>query len=410
MKTIRKMGVIVLCVIMFGGFLMVSTMVFCYGLRKQGIENQFVIWFTQNASIDFTWKSYLKEEASNDINTIQRYKYIVEGMEGSIEEFCTSAFPYSDKIKNIADVYKNDVLNNSLSATVGGKTDAEYAQEAAKYVNSFYDYLQEKDIPLVYIQLPEKERILAYSQQTDYPSAELALEDLFARQREKSNVEYINMGDFTEELATFSLDASNHWFPKDALTTTSIIAMYLNEKHGFEFDKKVYNIENYKNVFQEVNGLNKKIKEDFKYDYQLLVPKKSETYNVEIDKEEKVVGNFEDALLVDSSIWDSRTDTNSAIAYHATWRLNNGNYIDIVNTSGTNNEDKKILILGDSFSWPISAYLSQDVGEIVAFHPRYCSADVKAVINEYQPDIVLWMYSEVQMGADNDLNYGWVER
>ena len=129
-----------------------------------------------------------------------------------------------------------------------------------------------------------------------------------------------------------------------------------------------------------------------------------------VNNQEQYVGSFAESILVDSSIWDTRTDTNAAIAYHATWRLNNGDYVDIVNKSGTNNDDKKILILGDSFSWPISAYLSQDVGEIVAFHPRYCSANVKAVIDEYQPDIVLWLYAEIQMGADNELNYGWVER
>lgn len=409
MKRIRAIGTGCIFSIMTIGFMVVLVTAVSYGLKLKGIQNNFISWFTQNASVDLSWTSCLKTNDDDKITEIQRYMHIVDGVEKTIEEFCTGAFPKNNKIKIIADVYKKDIMHNSLSATVGGKTDIEYAQEAANYVEEFNQYLTERGISFVYVQLPEKARILSCSQGTDYPIEELSLEDYFTKYMYESGIPYINVGDYTDEMSAFLLDKSNHWFPKDALTVTRIIARYLSKNKAFEFEENVFEADNYRDVFQDVDGLKEKIKEDCGYDYQLLVPIKSATYDVTVYGEKKYSGDFVNTLLVEKNMWDSRTGTNDVIAYHATWRLHNGNCVEIVNTSGTYNDGKKILILGDSFSWPISAYLSQGVEKVVSFHPRYYNVDVKTFIDEYQPDIVLWLYSEIQMGADNELNYGWVD-
>ena len=51
-------------------------------------------------------------------------------------------------------------------------------------------------------------------------------------------------------------------------------------------------------------------------------------------------------------------------------------------------------------------HVSLDIEEVAAMHPRYFYGDVRTYIEQYQPDLVLWIYSEVQVGPNNALVYG----
>ena len=91
------------------------------------------------------------------------------------------------------------------------------------------------------------------------------------------------------------------------------------------------------------------------------------------------------------------------------WTINNSGWYSISNHGITNNQGKRILVLGDSYSWPITSYLAQDVEYISAFHPQYFVGDIKTYIEHYQPDLVLWIYEEDKPGAFIEMDYGTVE-
>ena len=81
--------------------------------------------------------------------------------------------------------------------------------------------------------------------------------------------------------------------------------------------------------------------------------------------------------------------------------IKNGALLDIKNLSGTHNP-RRILFLGDSFTWPVVSYLSQDVDEIFFMHPRYFEGDTRLFIEDYKPDSIVWVYGEAQIKVFND--------
>lgn len=68
------------------------------------------------------------------------------------------------------------------------------------------------------------------------------------------------------------------------------------------------------------------------------------------------------------------------------------------NKSAKDNEDKKILILQDSYSWYSTTYLACDVGEIHVIHPTL-NGSIRAYIKELQPDVVIIMYCAMNIKA-----------
>ena len=75
-------------------------------------------------------------------------------------------------------------------------------------------------------------------------------------------------------------------------------------------------------------------------------------------------------------------------------RWNNDPLGIIKNLNETNNDDKKILIMTDSFSWYLATYLACDVGETDLIYPMGFDGSIRKFIDENKPDVVLLMYCE----------------
>jgi hypothetical protein len=378
------------------GFLIVIMTVVSYILYINGYSSMYTKWFIQNATPSLKWVEYLKSD-DND-NLVEEYTSFIYGIEDMVEDFCTSSFPCISSIKSITDNYKRNIMGISIDSEAGGKTYMQYAIEAADYVDDFAQYLEKKDISFLYVQLP--------SQQVTNDN----YKNYFSQMMKQKNINFINIYDYSEAMSPIEFDASGHWLPRNALETTAIIVNKLNGIYGYKFDADKYDIDNYYNILSDSPDIESEIENDYGYTYSFLVPKNSLTYQVNISGNYILEGGFEETLLKDVSEWNARIlDNGGAIAYHNMCIINNGSKIDIINKGITNNPNKKILLLGDSFTWPISMYLSQDLGELCAINPFYYYGDVNEVIVEYNPDLIMWIYQDGVIGEEDNGFFNWIE-
>lgn len=401
MKKIKRIGTSCLILFMVLGFLITLFTATSYMLRIKGFTNNYIEWFTQNSEVDLNWIDELRGKYSKyekEKTVVERYKSIIRGMENTIEDFCTSCIPEMTSIKYAADVYRTKVLNNNLKWGISGKTNREYVEEAIFELEDFNSYLLENDIDFVYVQLPRVERIKAYQERgKEYPS-ELEISDLFASELNKTDIEFINMSSEYDVVRKFKVDSSNHWFPTNALQTTEIIADYLNANKDYSFNLDIFDVSNYHNLLVDFPELMESIKSEKGYIYEMPVPNNSPLYEVDYCETNLYHGFWNETQLRASDRWSVDGP------YHEMWTISNGVFVKINNLSGTNNQ-KKILVLGDSFSWPITSYISQDVDTIAAIYPSNFNGSIRKYIEEYKPDTVLMMFFEGQVGYNDNATY-----
>ena len=410
MNTIRKIqrtGTVLLCALAVLGFLFVMMTVFSFALRMKGVENPLTVWYTQNAEVDLSWMHSTQNPEGQWMRqkTLrEQYEAFAAGLRKTVETFCTGAFPRNADFKAVADAYQHGVLRNSITVAPGGKTNPETAQGALEEISEFNDYLSENGIGFLYVTLPSVDRINAAVTGVPCPEEELDLPERFHTLLEESDINFLNIAARNDLIDEMRLDISDHWMPADALRTTEAIAHAMNDSLGFRFDLSKFDLSRYEDALDYRPGTAEVIKEEFGYDFQFWVPKKSPEYKVHYmayTTDEYYEGDFIHTLLAPMDEWDSRFNGGEGGTYHNMSIIKNGALLDIKNLSGTNNP-RRVLLLGDSFTWPVVSYLSQDVDEIFFMHPRYFEGDTRLFIEDYKPDTVIWVFGEEQIKVYND--------
>ena len=416
MKNIRRIGTAVLCMIIALGFLLVTSIVVSYHLRIHGISNRAINILIKNVSIS-TPISQLWGDSGGKYTKPQSFPEKIEsfavGIKDNLESFATGAIPGNRYFKSASDYFRQRIMRCNIVSIPGGKTNQEYAEEAFKEIQQFSEFAKLTGIDFLYVQTPSITRIEdahGISGNTGTES-DLDLYNSFSNLLEQSDVPFLNLCDDTDFLKSVSLDISDHWTPADALYASAQITATLNSLYGFDFDTRIYDLSKYQNALLEAPDILAAIQDEFGYTYEFLVPSGQTLYSVTENDDIIIEGSFLETLVSPKEDWDRRTDDGSALIYHNMWRLRNGTFLDIVNLdSFVRLAGKKVLILGDSFSWPISAYLSQDISELVAMHPRYFDGDVRTFVDYYKPDLIIWIYVESQVGNFNRQNFSVVNQ
>ena len=394
------------------GMLLVLSILICYGLKTHGISSPLIAVLTKNVSSPTPISQALstgKGKYDRQQSLPEKLETVAVGYKDTIENFSTGSIPGNRYFKITADLFHQRLMHFNLAAIPGGKTNREFAEEAFHEVHLFSEYVAEQGIDFLYVQLPSPTRLmirLGEIKNEGESASTLEMSEFFTELMEQSGTPFLDISGNAEFVETLGLDMSAHWLTVDALRCTEMITEKLNRLYGLGFNTGLYDLARYRNALLDAPEVAASIEEEVGYSYEFLVPKASPDYTVLENDKNLYEGSFLDTLVSPKENWDRRTDDGSAISYHDMWRLRNGTYLDITNLDpSVSLAGKKVLILGDSFSWPISAYLSQDVGEVFALHPRYFNGDVRTCIDLYQPDLIIWMYVEEQIGAFNRQNF-----
>ncbi len=283
--------------------------------------------------------------------------------------------------------------------------DVVYSDECATKLNELNKYLKEKDIELLYMQIPSKG-----GENTELlpkgisDSGDMLYDSLSASITDKGidlldmKVEFEENG-FEQEEVFYTTD--HHWTVSTAFFAYRKTVEYFNENYGTNIDEKYTDINNFKTEKYEDLFLGSHGKKTGRYyagidDFELITPKEeidSEFVFDIISKNKVQEGDFRESLVYESHLERGEYFVSNPYAAYL-----GGNYALAKITNKNAPCDKKLLVLTDSMGYPLMSFMSLAFSEIEYADLRYYrDSSFVDVVNEYKPDTVMLIYSMTRL-------------
>lgn len=267
---------------------------------------------------------------------------------------------------------------------------------AANNLINFKKYLENYNIDLIYIQAPFK---ISESQEIsniykDYSNENMNnfLEII------QGKVKYLDLrenikNDNLNHLELF-YKTDHHWLPETGLWATNEISKYLN--NNYNLNLKIENIKEenffiktYENMYLGSDGRYVSLANTKPEDFNLIIPKIDTKLTVKIpDKGIDKTDTYENTIIDWSQV---KYENYYKISQYGAYGYAERPLIEIHNEFVNNN--KKILLIRDSFCDVVVPFLALETEYLSAIDLRYFDGSIKTYINEYQPDLVIIMYN-----------------
>lgn len=270
-----------------------------------------------------------------------------------------------------------------------------------KSVTGLRDYLDSMDIGFLYVQAPIKEDKYDEEYVNEYGlSYESQLADKLV---EGLKLLGVNVMDLRTELHEQGMDCydaffetDNHWKTETAFWATGMIAQELNDDFGFRFDMNLFNTENYEkkvyeNWVQGTIGRGVTLVNAPYDDISVFIPKFETSLNMKIpnlnmDK----TGSFLETMI--NPVGFEKRSTVYHGAYDA-FAYSKPPVTEVTNYLETQNNEKTILLLRESFAGPVITYLSLGIEKLYAVTPEGFTGSIEQYIKGVQPDMVIILYT-----------------
>ena len=105
-------------------------------------------------------------------------------------------------------------------------------------------------------------------------------------------------------------------------------------------------------------------------------------------EKEKWEGDFTQVFLRPLEQW------NADNPYYGAFRISNSLFYDVENRDCP--EGKTLLVIGDSYDWPVVSYLSLGVHRVTFLHNDSFSGSILSFIGQMHPDAVLVVYNDAE--------------
>ena len=297
-----------------------------------------------------------------------------------------------DKSYNVAK------LNNGYLTFTNPKIDIKgYADKTIE----FNKFLSEKNIPLLYIQAPYKISKSDPKLPTGFVNYTNENDDNLLSELSKANIKTL---DFREEIVKDNLNhydmffkTDHHWTPESGLWAAKKVSNLLRNDYGFKinednFNLDNYNVKTYKNWFLGSQGRRVGVTYTGDDDIDMITPKFKTDFNFSVPTSNiKRSGEFKDAMFSYDLI--DKKDYYNLNPYEA---YIGGDYNLNLITNNDSPNNKKILLVRDSFSCVMTPFLAMSCKNLDTIDLRYYTASIKSYIDKNKPDIVILMYSNQQ--------------
>lgn len=311
---------------------------------------------------------------------------------------------------HMREIYKDNggiVLNNGYVVGVYPATSTDYEMEQ---IMDLWNFLEERDIPLLYVNEPTKyvdDNVV--KQDLGLNTYINSNTDKFLSRLDENGIAYIDLREQINAQNSFQMfyKTDHHWTVPAGKLAAETIAAYLNDNLGYQIDISLYDEDRfsyteYKDAWLGEQG--KKLGQSYVglNDFTLVLP----TYDTLFDvtyRDNLITGSFEEVLVNrDAYLPENNSDIYKAKSWHYSYMSPSGLSQTVIRNKN-NSEGKSILLLGDSFDQITVPFLALGVSEVQALVLRDYKASLKEYIDNHDIDVVIVAYASFMIGAhDNE--------
>jgi hypothetical protein len=361
-----------------------------------------------------------EELETNEVGVWDKGMAVIESLEEKITAYCetelvfyASAIDFASRLEVLAGIQSTDIgdilqMQNGYLTYEQEKVSDEDIEVIAEEVQDFASFLSELDIPFFYANAGSK--VCPYDRQLEDSTKEYTNENGTALMTalEQRGVDTL---DFRELMQEDGLDwydsyykTDHHWKTETGLWAAGKLAEKLNETGRLDFDLTVFDKENYQfDTFDDffLGGQGRTVTLAYAQleSYTRILPKFETNFSLQIPTRAlELTGSYDEALFDEERFGRIRSysasDYLSQMSAYECIRARNDALVHIQNQQPEDNQDKKILLLQDSFSFYSTSFLACDIGAVDTIHLSAFTGSVRTYIEQTKPDAVALMYWE----------------
>lgn len=393
MKLITRIRTVVICAVFLGIFGITFAVTALAVYTPAGMENYAVVqYLLKNLSIQANISDdYWMNTYPYDHTAAELFQMKIREIEKAFESVCTISFPESEKVNDCCKFLKENIYHYKISEIMDKSENIHYVQKHIDNVIEFSQVLKTEGYPFLYVRTPLPGSLNyqadegASVEMRMYPERAEALTEALVR----SGIDVVDFSKDTQH--TYTFDCTSHWFPKDALYAAGVIAQKLNEQYNFAYDADDFCDDNYRSFMVQYPEVSEEISRINGYFFDIPIPVAKTKFTVRYAEEEQWSGNFTESFIRPEELWRMED-----IAYHNMFRISNTLIHEIHNDNAMTNSEKHILVLSDSYDWPLASYLAMGTGKVTLLHNSSFTGSILSYIRSVQPDMVIIAYNDIQ--------------
>lgn len=278
--------------------------------------------------------------------------------------------------------------------------------DMASHLKKLDNFLNNKNIEMLYVQAPSKVDPLTPELPPGVNDSTNNNIDKLLYELSEKDIDVLDLREFIVDEYDNYEDAfyktDHHWKTTTAFRGVQILVEYMNGQGYTSIDESKiasenFKMETYEKYFLGSQGKKVTLAVAEPEDYHLMVPKYDASFTIQIpERNIDMQGDFKDTLLDYRHL--QKIDYYNENCY-ASFTNRNDAYCKIINHA-SDVDDKKILIIKDSYSTPFIPYLALGVKEMDTIYEMLFDGSIQTYIEETEPDVVIVMYSATSMSAD----------
>ena len=315
------------------------------------------------------------------------------------------------------------IYNGTLRLNNGRLTYQYKRFDAEKYadnITALRDFVEDRGSEFLYVALPFK--VDPYNDNADVPTGTYEFsnnnQDRMLARLAEHGVYALDMRPLLREYADKELDGNwydaffkydQHWQPRTAFWAYGKLADMFHRDFGLKLDKRSldfdnYNVDTYESWFLGSQGKKTGIIYSGIEDFDVIYPKFDTNITLKVPiHDETRKGSFYDVMFKQAHLKKDYYNVNTYASYIG------GDYPLCIMKNEDAVNDKRILILKDSFTVAIQPYFSFLFKEVDVIDLRGFTGQNKTTreyIEELDPDIVMVFYTSSMMNYPEAYEYG----
>ncbi len=318
----------------------------------------------------------------------------VEERNNRVKLYCSTGMYEAETVNDIATFIKSKLYKYNIEYDAMNYGSAAFVQPYIENVVGLKEFCDSQKIPFAYFSVPNKDNINYYKGKTDEIENKTIVNrnSVLLEVLADNDVDtYVLAKDFIKEKHELTYDMSDHWYARDALFATQRVVAHLNDQYGMGLNEAAVGDDMFFDLFTLYPVEKELIKSYTGADFEYLIPLESGDYQLICAEAWDYKGTVHEVFFMPSDNW-----VLEGAVYHNILTIANNQVFEAVNNA-ENVQDKKLVVIGDSFSWPMILQLNQVFKHVVFIHNETFTGSIESYIEQNEPDAVVMLYVDTHM-------------